>query len=125
MAKCDEGYRCQVCGGDVERIRDSDLYLRYVIGELDPEQLHTTGERHLLCNPVLAQFIDDPEFPAVHVEGPLSKDALDGQFVAARQDLVTRGWRRLCELERGTEGLSMLDYPLPEVIERWKEARDE
>ena len=40
MAKCEEGYLCEVCGGDVEAITDSDLYLRYVIGELDPEVLH-------------------------------------------------------------------------------------
>ena len=64
MAKCDEGYRCDVCGQDVERIGDSHLYLSYVIGELDPELLHTTPERHLRCNPVLAQFIVDDDFRA-------------------------------------------------------------
>ena len=32
MAKCEEGYLCDVCGGDVEAITDSDLYLRYVVG---------------------------------------------------------------------------------------------
>ncbi len=42
MAKCEEGYLCDVCGGDVEEITDSDLYLRFVIGLLDPETLHTT-----------------------------------------------------------------------------------
>ena len=57
MAKCDEGYRCEVCGEDVTSIVDSDLYLRYVIGELDPEVLHTSPERHIRCNPVLAQFM--------------------------------------------------------------------
>ena len=36
MAKCEEGYLCDVCGGDVEEITDSDLYLRYVIGQLEP-----------------------------------------------------------------------------------------
>ena len=55
MAKCDEGYLCEVCGKDVAEIIDSDLYLRYVIGMLDPEVLHTTGERHIRCNPALAQ----------------------------------------------------------------------
>jgi hypothetical protein len=34
VAKCDEGYRCEVCGLDVEVIVDSDLYLRYVLGEV-------------------------------------------------------------------------------------------
>ena len=42
MAKCEEGYLCDVCGGDVEEIVESDLYLRYVIGLVDPETLHTT-----------------------------------------------------------------------------------
>ena len=37
MAKCEEGYLCDVCGGDVEEITDSDLYLRYVVGLADPE----------------------------------------------------------------------------------------
>src|SRR5437660_390556 len=40
MAKCDEGYRCDVCGRDVEAITDSELYLRYVLGEVPLEQLH-------------------------------------------------------------------------------------
>ena len=53
MAKCEEGYLCDVCGGDVEEIVDSDLYLRYVIGVVDAETLHTTRERHIRCNPTL------------------------------------------------------------------------
>ena len=73
MAKCEEGYLCDVCGGDVEEITDSDLYLRYVIGEIDPETLHTTRERHIRCNPVLAQFIVDNDFAPVVVEGPFDK----------------------------------------------------
>ena len=62
MAKCDEGYLCEVCGEEVEGIGESDLYLRFVIGEMDPEQLHTSPERHIVCNPILAQFIDDDRF---------------------------------------------------------------
>ena len=34
MAKCDEGYLCDVCGGDVADLVDSDLYLGHVIGNL-------------------------------------------------------------------------------------------
>ena len=59
MAKCDEGYLCEVCGKDVANLTESDLYLRYVIGMLDPEVLHTSPERHIRCNPALAQFIVD------------------------------------------------------------------
>ena len=65
MVRCEEGYLCDVCGQDVEEITDSDLYLRYVIGMVDPESLHTTPERHIGCNPALAQFIVDKRFPPV------------------------------------------------------------
>lgn len=115
MAKCEEGYLCEVCGGDVEGIVDSDLYLRYVIGQLDPETLHTTAERHIRCNPVLAQFITDDAFaPPVTVEGPFDKRTLDPAHVRQQETLVTRGWRRLKEIA-SQEGLSILEYPLPEV----------
>ena len=113
MAKCEEGYLCDVCGGDVEAITESDLYLRYVIGEVDPETLHTLRERHIKCNPVLAQFIVDDDFPAVLVDGEFDKRRLDGNYVRERQSLVTRGWRRLKEIA-GLD-LPIIDYPLPEI----------
>jgi len=119
MAKCEEGYLCSVCGGDVEHIYESDLYLRYVIGQVDPETLHTTRERHIDCNPALAQFIVDSEFPTVIVEGPFDKRQLDATYVREQERLVTRGWRRLKELAH-QEGVSLLDYPLPEVRERMR-----
>jgi hypothetical protein len=113
MAKCEEGYLCDVCGGDVEGLADSDLYLRFVIGEVEPEVLHTSRERHIRCNPVLAQFIVDDDFEPVAVEGPFDKRQLDAVYVRGRESLVTRGWRRLKELA-GLE-LPIIDYPLPEV----------
>ena len=113
MAKCEEGYLCDVCGGDVEDLADSDLYLRYVIGQLDPETLHTTRERHVRCNPVLAQFIVDDDFAPLTVEGAFDKRLLDPNYVRERESLVTRGFRRLKEL-RALE-VSIIDYPLPEV----------
>jgi hypothetical protein len=117
MAKCEEGYLCDVCGGDVENIWESDLYLRYVIGQVDPETLHTTRERHIRCHPALAQFIVDSEFEPVAVEGSFDKGKLDPAFVKQQERLVTRGWKRLRELAHA-EGLSLLDYPLPEVREQ-------
>lgn len=117
--RCEEGYLCDVCGKDVENIWESDLYLRYVIGLIDPETLHTTKERHIGCNPALAQFIVDPEFPLVVVDGDFGKELLDLQFVKEREQLVTRGWRRLKELAT-LEGLSILEYTLPEVQDRMK-----
>lgn len=116
MAKCDEGYLCEVCGRDVGAITDSDLYLRYVIGMLDPEVLHTTPERHLRCNPALAQYIVDDRFDPVQCEGDFDKRRLDRDFVAAREELVTRGWRRLREVAKLDAAITA--YPLPEVVER-------
>jgi hypothetical protein len=113
MAKCEEGYLCDVCGGDVEGLAESDLYLRFVIGEVEPEVLHTSRERHIRCNPVLGQFIVDNDFEPVAVEGAFDKRQLDAVYVRQRESLVTRGWRRLKELA-GLE-LPIIDYPLPEV----------
>lgn len=120
MAKCDEGYLCEVCGEDVGAITDSDLYLRYVIGQLDPEVLHTSAERHLRCNPNLAQYIVDPNFSSPVVEGPFGKGELDPSFVKVREELITRGWRRLREVVR--LDLPIVEYPLPEVVAKHKAA---
>ena len=113
MAKCDEGYLCEVCGKDVAEMTDSDLYLRYVIGMVEPETLHTTAERHIRCNPTLGQFIVDDDFEPVVVDGDFDKRRLDPQFVRQRETLVTRGWRRLRELA-GSD-VPVIEYPLPEV----------
>ena len=118
MAKCDEGYLCDVCGEDVAELTDSDLYLRYVIGLLDPEVLHTTKERHVRCNPAVAQYIVDERFGPVTAEGPFDKRGLDTKFVRDQETLVTRGWRRLVEL-RGSE-TPIIGYPLPEVLAQIK-----
>lgn len=119
MAKCDEGYLCEVCGEDVGSITDSDLYLRYVIGALDPEVLHTSAERHLRCNPSLAQYVVDEKFDPVYVEGPFDKRCLDARYVSDREALVTRGWRRLRELAK--LGGPITEYPLPEVVQRMRD----
>jgi hypothetical protein len=120
MAKCDEGYICHVCGKDVADITDSDLYLRYVTGMLDPEILHTTPERHIRCNPVLAQFIVHADFEQVEVVGDFDKAKLDLQTREARERLVTAGWLRLSEIKETLKSgeLSMHDYPLPAVREK-------
>ena len=114
MAKCDEGYLCDVCGEDVAELTDSDLYLRYIVGMLDPEVLHTTPERHIRCNPALAQYIVAEDFEPVVVEGPFDKRQLDAAYVAERERLLTRGWRRLNDVVG--LGLPIIEYPLPEVM---------
>jgi len=120
MAKCDEGYLCEVCGEDVGSMVDSDLYLRYVIGRLDPEVLHTSPERHLRCNPALAQYVVDQKFNPVSCEGAFDKRTLDSSQVEAEEALVTRGWLRLREL--ASLDLPIKDYPLPEVLERMRQS---
>ena len=117
MAKCDEGYLCDVCGGEVERLTESELYLRFIAGWVDAETLHTTLERHIRCNPTIAQFIVCEEFAPVEVDGPFDKRQLDSVHVQSREQLLTAAWRRLSDLE-GSEGCSLLDYPLEEVIAR-------
>ncbi len=119
MALCDQGYTCEVCREDVEAIDESDLYLRYVLGEVDPETLHTSPERHLRCNPVLAQFIVAEGFAPVVVEGPFAKAELDHEFVVEEEDRVTRGYLRLKEVFF-LEGLPITEYPLPGVMGRWE-----
>ncbi|MDM4016338.1 hypothetical protein [Roseiconus lacunae] len=118
--KCDEGYRCEVCGEDVTSIVESDLYLRFVIGELEPETLHTSPERHLRCNPVLAQFIDDEDFAPIAVDGGMSKSQLDEDFVTERTRLITAGYRRLQEIIGWDGDRDLTEYPLPEVADRYR-----
>ena len=120
MAKCDEGYRCEVCGLDVTSIIDSDLYLRFVIGELDPETLHTSPERHLRCNPVLSQFIRCDGFERIAVEGDFGAENLDAEFVENRVSLVTRGYLRLQEIAASEHDGDVTRYPLPEAIDRYR-----
>ncbi len=118
MAVCEQGYLCEVCGEDVAEITESDLYLRYVLGEVDPETLHVLPERHVRCNPTLAQFIVVDGFEAVVPEGLFAKSQLDPAFVAAEEARVSRGYRRLLELP--ALGLPLTEYPLPEVRARWQ-----
>ncbi len=120
MAKCDEGYRCEVCGEDVSAIVESDLYLRFVIGELDPEVLHTSPERHIRCNPVLAQFIVHQQFEPVVVEGEFALERIDADFVQQRTKLVSRGYARLLEIASTEGDRDVTGYPLPEAIEKYR-----
>jgi hypothetical protein len=119
MALCEQGYLCEVCGEDVADLSESDLYLRYVLGEVNPEELHRSAERHIRCNPVLAQFIVAEGFEAVSAPGYFDKAGLDPAFVAQEEVRVTRGYLRLVEL--AALEVSIVEYPLPEVIARWEE----
>jgi hypothetical protein len=121
MARCDQGYLCRVCKEEVEHITDSELYLRYVIGEVDPETLHTTAECHLRCNPLFAQFIDDPRFELVICEGAFARAELDPEYCRTRAELVTRGYVRLWEVRNERrKPFTVIEYPLPEFSDKWR-----
>ena len=117
MAKCDQGYLCEVCGEEVEDIRESDLYLRFVTGQIDSQKLLSSPERHVCCNPVVAQFIVDKGFEPVTVDGPFNKADLDADYVAGQEKLMTRGWLRLQELYEISDTLPVSQYPLPELVQ--------
>ena len=117
MARCEQGYLCDVCGKDVEAITDSDLYLRYVLGEVPPERLPKERERHIRCNPSLAQFIVDAAFEPVSCAGMFDKGLLDPNFVAEQENRVSRAWRRLQEIPK--LGIDLTEYPLIEVRQAW------
>jgi hypothetical protein len=113
MARCEQGYLCDVCGTEVAEITDSDLYLRFILGEVSLATLHISRERHIRCNPVMAQFIVAPEFEAVSHQGPFAKEGLDPGSVRETEERVTRAWRRLQHV--ATLHIPIESYPLPEV----------
>ncbi|MBX3398870.1 MAG: hypothetical protein KF873_09025 [Gemmataceae bacterium] len=115
MARCDEGYRCEVCGRDVDAITESDLYLRYVLGEVPLEMLHRLPERHIACNPSLAQYIVDADFPPVAHVGPFDKSCFDADYRIAEERRVTRGWRRLQAIP--SLRIAIPEYPLSQIPE--------
>lgn len=109
MARCDEGYRCEVCGGDVESIIESDLYLRYVLREVAVDELHRLPERHIRCNPVLAQFIVDHDFSPVECPGVFNKTLLMPSDQKSEEARVTKAWRRLRQVS--ILGIPIAEYP--------------
>ena len=91
---------------------DSSLYLQYVIGWIGIDQLQTTPDIHLRCNPGLAQFIETPDFmPPVVCDGEFDRRRLDSVFCAERTQLVTQGYLRLRELQKN-RNLPIDQYPL-------------
>lgn len=110
MARCEEGYLCEVCGREVEAITESDLYLAFVLGELDAAELPRRRERHIRCNAERAQYIVDPDFPPVNYDSPFGKQHLDVEFVRAEEQRITAGWRRLQAIP--SLGIPLEEYPL-------------
>lgn len=122
MARCDEGYLCKICQEEVELITESSLYLRYVIGEIDPERLHLEPDKHLRCLPTIAQFIEDERFEPMECLDPIfNKSQLDPEYVVKRTQLISEGYRRLWEIkEQRRKPLTVVEYPLAGFLEKWK-----
>ncbi len=91
-----------------------------MLGEVEWDALNMFPERHICCNPVLAQFIVDDACAPVIAEGAFAKDKLDAAYVRDEEARVTRGYRRLREL--ATLNLPIAEYPLPEVLARRERA---
>ena len=117
MANCDEGYNCDRCGEYVENVRESELYLRYVLGAVPAEELPREPERHIHCSPEFAQFIVDDGFVPIRCDDPeLDKRRLPEVVRVSQEQLFTAAWRRLQEV--AGSGIPVDDYPLsPEQIE--------
>src|SRR5260370_35646511 len=98
MAGCERGYLCVVCGQEVEEITDSHLYLQYVLGDVEWDVLNRSPERHIRCDPILAQFIRDDSFPSVEVDAAFSKSQLVPEFVRAEEAWVTTGYLSVQQL---------------------------
>ena len=111
MANCDEGYNCDRCGKYVENVRESELYLRYVIGAVPQAELPREPERHIRCAPEFAQFIVDESFePVICPEPGLAKEALPEDVRVRQERLFTLAWRHLQELAES--GVPVDQYPL-------------
>ena len=123
MAGCERGYLCTVCGQDVEEITDSVLYLRYVMGDVEWDQLNRAPETHIRCDKTLAQFIVDESFETVSCAGVFAKEELDSEFVKGEEERVTSAYLRLREL--AATNLPIAEYPLPHVIARRDSGSDE
>jgi hypothetical protein len=50
----------------------------------------------------------------------MAAEQLDEEFVAERTRLVTRGYRRLHEINEWPDERDLTDYPLPEMVDRYR-----
>ena len=94
---------------------DSDLYLRYILGEVPIFELQKRRERHIRCNPALAQYIADAAFKPITLVGDFDKRLMDSAHVANEERRVTRAWRRLQVV--GSLRLPIDQYPLATLDE--------
>ena len=121
MANCDEGYNCDRCGKYVENVKESELYLRYVIGAVPEEELPREPERHIRCGTEFAQYIIDPEFPPVSCDDDAVDKRKQPEDVRARNEaLFTNAWRRLQEVAANAVPVSEYPFSTDELVELTK-----
>jgi len=110
MAKCDQGYLCELCGEPVKNIIESSLYLRYVLGEVAVHELFAAPERHLKCDRDLACFIVHEKFECPDFSNDQGDDCLNEQEQKQKESRITAGWLRLREVVQ--LGIPITEYPL-------------
>jgi len=113
LAKCDQGYLCEVCGEPVKSIVESSLYLRYVLGEVDLHELFGKPERHLQCDCELSGYISDERFQQTVACAEAANgngSTTNGTDFVERSARITRGWHRLREVVRSD--IPITEYPL-------------
>lgn len=116
MAQCETGYFCRMCGEYVPDVLGSELYLRFVLGEADFEQLYSTPDAHIGCVPSIAQYIVHDSFEPVNETDPdMDKRKRDPAWVAEREERVTKGWLRLQKIPE--LGIDIDEYPLDGPIQ--------
>jgi hypothetical protein len=98
MARCDQGYLCDVCGVAVDAITESELYLKFALGIASAADLATARDRHIACNPLIAQYIIDDRFPPVVCPEPFNKANLDATIVASQEIKYTAAYRLLHDM---------------------------
>jgi hypothetical protein len=108
VARCDEGYLCNVCGLPADTLPESLLYLRYILGEVTVEVLGQAQETHIRCCPAIAQYIVHPAFEPVVCTDVFARQHFPLDFQTSEETRITAAWATL--YEAGEKGFSLLSY---------------
>lgn len=105
-----------MCGEYVPDVLNSELYLRFVLGEADFEQLYSTPDAHIVCVPAIAQYIVHDDFdPVVETDPDMDKRNREQEWVIQREQRVTAAWLRLQSIPE--LGIDIHEYPLDGPID--------
>ena len=76
-------------------------------------------EKNELLIRAVMQHLNLGHYQPQKVDNEFSKTHLDSDLVKQKENLMTRGWRRLNEI-RSLGEVSILEFPLPEIVKRMK-----